>query len=412
MKKNRTNTSVLLVLLLGFFLGFPTGCATMEKMFSWVPFLNFAEKRDRPEVREVDQFLSRIKFYKGDPDSLYKQACYFQKRNKHSLAIENFKNILLADPNNVRAYNGMGVSYDLLGDLPRAIESYKSALEVNANLDYVQNNLGYTYLRLGKLDAAIDAFEKAIALNNQKRLYHNNLGLAYVKKGQLDQGFDEFMLAEDKARAHYNMAQVLYQNGSYGEAKTHFAKASVLNPSIAGVKIGLRAAELLANISQDKAKSPEQKTDIKQQSLGKEIVVEISNGNGVYRMARRMRSYLRKKGIERIRISNARHFNYAKTKIYYPKGYLDDAYHLAKLIPGHQDTEKLTKPNSPNIKIRKISICKGYLGDADCLTKPTTSHQDTKKVAKINSPNIKIKILIGKDMIPYDQIFTKAYRKS
>ena len=373
MKKNRTNTSVLLVLLLGFFLGFPTGCATMEKMFTWVPFLNFAEKRDRPEAKEVDQFLSRIQFYKGDPDSLYRQACYFQKRNKHRLAIENFKSILLADPNNVRAYNGMGVSYDLLGDLPRAIESYKAALEVNANLDYVQNNLGYTYLRLGKLDAAIAAFKKAIALNSQKGLYHNNLGLAYIKKGQLDQGFDEFMLAEDKARAHYNMAQVLYQNGSYGEAKTHFARASVLNPSISGVKIGLRAAELLANISQDKAKNPEQKTDIKQQSLGKEIVVEISNGNGVYRMARRMRSYLRKMGIERIRISNARHFNYAKSKIYYPKGYLDDADNLAKLIPGNQDTEKVAEPNSPNIKIR---------------------------------------ILIGKDMIPYDHIFTKAYGKS
>ena len=405
MKKNRTNTSVLLVLLLGFFLGFPTGCATMEKMFTWVPFLNFAEKRDRPEAKEVDQFLSRIKFYKGDPDSLYKQACYFQKRNKHRLAIENFKSILLADPNNVRAYNGMGVSYDLLGDLPRAIESYKAALEVNANLDYVQNNLGYTYLRLGKLDAAIAAFQKAIALNNQKGLYHNNLGLAYVKKGQLDQGFDEFMLAEDKARAHYNMAQVLYQNGSYGEAKTHFARASVLNPSISGVKIGLRAAELLANISQDKAKNPEQKTDIKQQSLGKEIVVEISNGNGVYRMARRMRSYLRKMGIERIRISNARHFNYAKSKIYYPKGYLDDADHLARLIPGNQDTEKVAEPNSPNIKIRKICFCKGYLSDAVCLSKPTPGHQDTKKLTKI-------RILIGKDMIPYDQIFTKAYQKS
>lgn len=405
MKKNRTNISVLLVLLLGFFLGFPTGCATMERMFTWVPFLNFAEKRDRPEAKEVDQFLSRIKFYKGDPDSLYKQACYFQKRNKHRLAIENFKNILLADPNNVRAYNGMGVSYDLSGDLPRAIESYRAALKVNANLDYVQNNLGYTYLRLGKLDAAIAAFKKAIALNNQKGLYHNNLGLAYVKKGQLDQGFDEFMLAENKARAHYNMAQVLYQNGSYGEAKTHFARASVLNPSIAGVKTGLRAAELLASISQDKAKSPEQKTDIKQQSLRKEIVVEISNGNGVYRMARRMRSYLRKKGIQRIRISNARHFNYAKSKIYYPKGYLDDADCLAKLIPGNQDTEKLTKPNSPDIKIRKISICKSYFDDADCLTKPIPGHQDTKKTAKI-------RILIGKDMIPYDQIFTKAYQKS
>jgi tetratricopeptide (TPR) repeat protein len=38
----------------------------------------------------------------------------------------------------VKAYNAMGVTYDILRDFPRAIEAYKRALRLNPNLAYVQ----------------------------------------------------------------------------------------------------------------------------------------------------------------------------------------------------------------------------------------------------------------------------------
>ena len=384
MEKGIRIIRALPLLLLGLFLVFGAGCASLEWMYSKLPFVNSSKNGDRFTTGDFARFLPKVLPYHGDIDSLYKQACYFQQRGKHKLAIGDFQTILSVDPGHVQAYNGMGVSYDLSGDLPRAIETYKAALDLDSNLDYVQNNLGLAYLRMGKTDAAIEAFQEAIALNSQKGRYHNNLGLAYVRKGKLHLTFEEFTLAGGKARAHYNLAQVLYRNGSYREAKTHYTMALHLNTSIVGAKTGLKATEFQLAESQEKAgespdskgiteKTHEQTAGMTKQNHHDEPFIEVSNGNGVYEMARRVRSHLTENGVRKVRLSNARHFNYGQSKIYFCEGYFENAGHLAELIPGRQDLVK---------------------------------------VEGFKRPDIKIRILIGKDVIPYDPIFAKAHRKS
>jgi tetratricopeptide (TPR) repeat protein len=384
MEKGIRSIRALPLLLLGLFLVFGPGCATVERLYSKLPFVNSNKNEDRSTVGDFAPLLPKVMPYHGDIDSLYKQACYFQQIGKHRLAIEDFRTILSVDPGHVQAYNGMGVSYDLSGDLPRAIESYKRALDLDPKLDYVKNNLGLAYLRMGKTDSAVEAFQEAIALNSQKGRYHNNLGLAYAKKGKLHLAFEEFTLAGGKARAHYNLAQVLYRSGSYREAKAHFTMALHLNASIVGAKTGLKATEFRLIESQEKAgespdskgiteKSHEQTEGTTKQNYHDEPVIEVSNGNGVYQMARRVKSHLKENGVTKVRLSNARHFNYGQSKIYYCEGYFENAEHLAELIPGRQDLVK---------------------------------------VEGFQRPDVKIKILIGKDVIPYDPIFAKAHRKS
>ncbi|TET83002.1 MAG: tetratricopeptide repeat protein, partial [Desulfobacteraceae bacterium] len=39
-------------------------------------------------------------------------ACYFQESKKYSLAVEEFNKVIRIDPTHVKAYNGLGVSYD------------------------------------------------------------------------------------------------------------------------------------------------------------------------------------------------------------------------------------------------------------------------------------------------------------
>jgi len=66
--------------------------------------------------------------------------------------------------------------------------------------------------------------------------------------------------------------------------------------------------------------------------------IEISNGNGVRHMARNMGTYLNPKGFNVNRLTNADHFNYPETKIYYQKGYEQDALRLAKEIPNRAES--------------------------------------------------------------------------
>ncbi len=208
---------------------------------------------------EVTRFVSKVRTQQGNPDSHYLLACYYQDRGKHREAIEEFRKVLFIDPNYAKAYSGLGVSYDLLGDFSKAAEHYNYALKLNPTADYVYNNLGYSYLLQGKVDEAIVALKKASDLNNRDRTFHNNLGLAYGEKGQYDLALAEFKLAGDEAEAHHKVAQIYFRKGLYDEAKNHYAIALKLNPSQTVVRTALRATDALAGIFEPTSRRVESK---------------------------------------------------------------------------------------------------------------------------------------------------------
>ena len=544
---------------------FLTGCSSLGNMLNWTKFWDSSNSQGGSLTeKDLAQFASNMRPARGNPDSHYLLACYYQERGRHIEAIEEFKKAILIDPSYVKAYNGMGVSCDLIGDYPRAIESYKKAVSLNPDLSYVQNNLGYSYLLQGNPDEAIAAFKKAIVLNNQEKRFHNNLGLAYAMKDQFDLALTEFKLAGGEDKAHYNIAQLYYKKGLYKEAKSNYAKAIEQDPSLARAQNGLQAAEAMARISpqpvvseakkeelvapaqpslikneeppfvskelpsflskdersfvskvepealtpaalislnpdpapaqipaveekkvvyevqvastrsphnanfavkslqrsgyraivsnwkseegnewhritvgsfatKDEALTLKQKIEkefeykpviiqstsvvhvqpapllvqsmpvvvqsapviqstsvrteavksflpdqqilqasIEQLPPPKEAKVEISNGNGVRRMARRVGNYLTQNGVRVVRLTNAKNFKYPQTKIYYLEGYREAAYQLANQMPG----------------IQKMEVSETF-----------------------NRPTIRIKVLIGTDLIPYHKVFADSRAK-
>jgi hypothetical protein len=96
--------------------------------------------------------------------------------------------------------------------------------------------------------------------------------------------------------------------------------------------------------------------------------IEVSNGNGTTGMARKVRDYLKTRGLEVSRLTNANHFNHRVSKIYYQEGYEEAASHLAGQLPAVDGMEE-TKP--------------------------------------FDRPHIKIKLLIGKDLVPHQRSLAK-----
>ena len=239
--KRRFNRLSLLGLIGASFFFFSIGCTGVKN------FLGLSKPADSTETI-ISRFLSDTRPQPGNPHSHYLLACYYQERGRHKEALEEFRKVLLIDPNYVKAYNGMGVSYDLLGDFSPAIEYYNYALKLDPTLGYVYNNLGYSYLLQGNFDDAIPALNKAVSINNQDKRFHNNLGLAYGEKGQYDLALAEFKLTSDEAKAHYYMAQLYFRKGLFGESKSHYAMALTLNPSLTVVRTALKAADVLARI--------------------------------------------------------------------------------------------------------------------------------------------------------------------
>lgn len=410
------------------------------------------------------QFLVKVRTQSGNPDSHYLLACYYQERGRHNEALEEFKKVLLIDPNYIKAYNGMGVSYDLTGDFTGAIEHYIYAARLDPDLGYVYNNLGYSYLLQGNAVDAIAALNKAISINSKDQRFHNNLALAYAEKGQYALALAEFKLGADEAKAHYNMAQIYFKKALIDDAKRHYATALMLNPSLTVVRTALKAADALTRIfeqepskadakrlitpeqpmiskeeiqksttedrttttevihppeiavlppiarndgrevvayngknqiamessrieelvtpNQSTSSKPEKVLEPKQLKYPEELIVqnskkesitylkevgiEISNGNGVNRMAKKVGDYLKEKGLRVTRLTNANNFNYSGTSIFYEKSYDDAANHVAGQLPVFRTKEE---------------------------------------AEKFDRPNIKIKILIGKDLVPHQKSF-------
>jgi Flp pilus assembly protein TadD len=433
------------------------GCYSKETFVGQNSTPNQRDHNRNISNKDLQSFLSSLKKIDGNLEAQYMQALYFQKKNKHKIAIALLNEVVQKDPTYANAYNAMGISYDYLGDYSSAINSYKLALKINPDLDYVHNNLGYSYLLNGNLDSAIDAFQKAIVLNENNKRYHNNLGLAYTQKGQIDLAIEQFTLAGDEISANHKLSQILYREGKHELARKYQHKAIQLenainsnksivasnkkkysdnNPklkekSLESIKsnsaseisqnsfeeknksvfkniphynitkenrenIGedpirgqindKKSIEEISKISDqyDKGKESLVRTDsnIKNKSLKSTIEnqeikniqyliepeIEVSNGNGVNRMAARMGNYLRNKGLNISLLTNADHFGYKETKIYYSDPYLHDAYRVAQQIPGWQNMEK---------------------------------------VNKFNQQRNKIKVLIGKDLIPYNRSFSE-----
>jgi hypothetical protein len=105
----------------------------------------------------------------------------------------------------------------------------------------------------------------------------------------------------------------------------------------------------------------------------KEVGIEVSNGNGVNQMAQKVGDYLTTLGMKVARLTNANKFNQEITKIFYLNGYETEAEYVAEQMP-------LGKRNLEAVK-------------------------------KFDRPGINVKVLIGKDLAPYKEVFNQERKQ-
>ncbi len=82
--------------------------------------------------------------------------------------------------------------------------------------------------------------------------------------------------------------------------------------------------------------------------------IEVSNGNGVTGMAGKGAGYFRSLGFTVGRITNAPHFTYESSKIYYQEGYLEIAKAIAEIVPGPQELEMVEDLGRAGIGVRLL----------------------------------------------------------
>ena len=138
-----------------------------------------------------------------------------------------WENVLVKFPNNVRAYNGLGVIFKEQEEYDKALIQFERVLEINSNYfpayynmgdvqyklgDYkaavtyfikvlklnpsyhfhldTLNSLAITYSEMGDAENAVNAFKEAIKLFPSSVMLYNNLGRQYIKMGDFDSAIE------------------------------------------------------------------------------------------------------------------------------------------------------------------------------------------------------------------------------
>jgi len=102
-------------------------------------------------------------------------------------AIEQYRQILSADPTNAASEYKLGLALALAGKMDEAILHYGQALKINTNNPEAEYNLGYALRVVGRLEEAATHLRMALRLRAEFPLANYNLGCVLADQGQTEE---------------------------------------------------------------------------------------------------------------------------------------------------------------------------------------------------------------------------------
>lgn len=105
-----------------------------------------------------------------------------------------FQKVLAADKNNIKAWNGVGVTYQLMGDNNAAIKCFTKILNIDSREIQAWISIGFVYQKMMKFNDALKCYKKAQMIIGNR--YHHKLydGLAscLTKLSEFDQAIEVY----------------------------------------------------------------------------------------------------------------------------------------------------------------------------------------------------------------------------
>ena len=365
-------------------------------------------------------------------------------------AIRSYKFALKIDPNLGYVHNNLGFAYLLSDNYDSAIDAFQKAIALNNENKRFHNNLGLAYAKSGQFDLALEQFRVTgdefsayyrlgqilyregnydMAFQYSEKAYHARASAqimssmpdsektkntdavirptkvdseftssarssapagAALKSDAENRGDEKSALSADSkqyqmpADERSGLKPVIIRKSIHevpGFADPHDQRtAHARQPDLPDKESAIEGRNP-GNLSEDEPARATPSEDVIKGSKDEkrpekntivEVEIEVSNGNGVDGMAQRLGRYLKDRGFKVTRLENANSFSHEKTKIFYYNGHLQEVQQLLQKMPGHLDIES---------------------------------------AIELKRSGNRIKILIGKDIIPYDKIISKAYSK-
>ncbi len=160
-------------------------------------------------------------------------------------AVEQYREIIKVEPNNVEAYTRLGIACNRLQRYDDALKAFMRAIEIQPDKAYMHNNLGFCYVLRGELPKAEQSFKQALALNPEYKRARMNLGAVLAQTNRTEAAVAEFEKVVPREVAFYDVGLILTSNKRYAAAEEAFKHTLSLNPSSREAKAQLDRLAML-----------------------------------------------------------------------------------------------------------------------------------------------------------------------
>lgn len=169
---------------------------------------------DEPEVRKRARI--RLELAVG----------YFEQ-GQTTIALDELKQSIAADPTYGQAYNLRGLIYMRLNDFQFAEESFRKALAIDSRNSNVMHNLGWLLCQQAKYPQAQQLFNQALAnpQYEERAKTFRAQGLCQVRAGLRDEAeqslIKSFELEPGNPVTVYNLATLLFERRDFARAQSY-----------------------------------------------------------------------------------------------------------------------------------------------------------------------------------------------
>ncbi len=183
-------------------------------------------------------------------------ASGYLELGKPTIALDEIKQAIIADPTYVEAYSVRGLIYMRLNDFAVAEESFTKALSISPRNSSVLHNLGWLKCNQGAFPQAFEFLSQALAdpLYGERAKTYRILGLCQERAGMLRDAESSLIRSYEYDASNpitgYNLANVLFKQKEYVRAQFYIRRLN--NSDLANAEslwLGIRTEQRLSNLT-------------------------------------------------------------------------------------------------------------------------------------------------------------------
>ena len=195
--------------------------------------LNLASK-DPKWLAKADAEIGKAAQEGQGTDVLMPQAMIQKATGKIPEAIETFRKVLVAEPENIEAWRFLAEALDSEGRTEEAERTFRQGLKLRPGYWPLYESLGDLYSRHHNFTKATESFKAGLALAGESNSLHYNLGATYFRMSRWDDAVGEFeksIALKPTALAYANLGTVRFFQGDYVQAAAQSEHAAQLQPA-------------------------------------------------------------------------------------------------------------------------------------------------------------------------------------